>query len=522
MGKQKTELCRQALRDLRSARRRRYVENLDVMEILYRLYVVAIFGGWGIALFAGVIHDSHVDSEGVSRIAQDGPALIGMGVALALFGGLRSGARGGPLAIEPADLQHVLLAPIDRSWALRSSGLRQLRTATFVGTLAGLLAANFAFRRLPGPTVEWLSCLALFGGLAAIWVLASAMLASGRRLKRHTAAFIGLAAVGWSLADYLGHATTSPATMLGDLAVAPLRDGIAAPLPLAGACFVALTAFAALRQLGGLSLEAAERRAGLAAQLRFAATVQDIRAVVLLRRQLAGDRPRPRPWVRLGRVPRQPILRRGFRSYLRWPASRVGRVIAIGVAVGLLMAASWSGTTPLFAFGGLIFFVAGLDAVEPLAQEVDHPTRRDLLPIGAASLIRHHLVAPMSVAVLAGLIAVLTAAALGAPGTALAVGTAMLLPTALLIACCAALSATNDPYAYVLTPELGFMQAALPPIAAIAGVGAPAWVAREALAKGHSAAAAALGAESVVAIACAMAIGWLGQRIAARVPVQAP
>lgn len=39
----------QALRDLRAARRRRYAENVDLLEVLYRLYLEGSFsvaGDW--------------------------------------------------------------------------------------------------------------------------------------------------------------------------------------------------------------------------------------------------------------------------------------------------------------------------------------------------------------------------------------------------------------------------------------------------------------------------------------------
>jgi hypothetical protein len=50
----------QALRDLRAARRRRYTEQVDWLETLYRLYVAVIFGGWGLALISGALADVRV------------------------------------------------------------------------------------------------------------------------------------------------------------------------------------------------------------------------------------------------------------------------------------------------------------------------------------------------------------------------------------------------------------------------------------------------------------------------------
>ena len=293
-------IARQTLRALRAARRRHHVEEVDVMEILYRLYVGVIFGGWGLALLAGVIADSHLDHQAVERVTQDGPAIIGVCVAFCLALSLRAGWRGGLLALLAADVQHILLAPIDRGWALRVPALRQLRSAGFFGLAGGLIVANFAFRRLPGSSVEWLSCLALFGALVPIWILATAMLASGRRLNPLAANLTGLALLAWSLSDYLLGVTSSPMTMLGDLATLPLHDSDVVVEAIMGAGVVAATVWAGLRSVGGLSLEAARRRAGLAAELRFAATVQDVRTVVLLRRQLSSERPRRHPWWRLG------------------------------------------------------------------------------------------------------------------------------------------------------------------------------------------------------------------------------
>src|SRR4029453_5278654 len=78
-----------------------------------------------------------------------------------------------------------------------------------------------------------------------------------------------------------------------------------------------------LRRLGSLSLEAAERRTGLVGQLRFAVTVQDLRTVIVLRRQLAQDRPRNRPWLALPGRNRFVVWRRGWHGLLRFPVARL-------------------------------------------------------------------------------------------------------------------------------------------------------------------------------------------------------
>ena len=92
----------------------------------------------------------------------------------------------------------------------------------------------------------------------------------------------------------------------------------------------------------------ARRRAGLVAQLRFAVTLQDIRTVVLLRRQLSQETPRNRPWIpmkRGGRLP--PIWRRDWQSYFRFPLVRArpdGR--PGGRSPASRSALTWQGATP--------------------------------------------------------------------------------------------------------------------------------------------------------------------------------
>jgi len=506
-----------ALGELRAARRRRFVEQLDLMEILYRVYLGAIFGGIALAVIAGWVEEAPASAAAVADMSAHGPAVLGLALALAILTGLRSGARGGPLAIEAAEVQYVLLAPIDRGTALRPAAWRQLRVAVLAGAVLGAVIGNFVFRRLPGSPVEWIACLALFGALLPLCTLAAALLASGGRLRPALATTLGAGLIAWSLADLLLGAVTAPATMAGEIGTLPLQNG-GGHLALAAvglAIALALT-WLGLRVVGRIALEAARRRAALTAELRFSASVQDLRTVVLLRRQLASERPRRRPWIRLGAPvsSRHPVWRRGWQSFLRWPLGRLARVLAIAVGAGAATAAAWSGVTLLFVLPGALLMVAALDLVEPLAQEADHPTRRELLPVAVDSLFRRHL-APSAVAMAAVLsIGVVAALVLGAPATTAAVGAVMLVPTALVLACCAGLSATNDPYRYILTPQLGYAQSAAPVVIAIVAAGGPLLAARESARHGASAVGAAFSIEvAMLAIGMAMA-WWLGMRMA--------
>jgi hypothetical protein len=491
-----------AMKAMRSARRRRYVARTDVMEVLYRVYLGAIAAVFILAFLAGALHEVSADPESIARIHDHAPAVIGLVVAVLVLAGLRSGARGGPLAIEAAEVRYTLLAPVSRRAALRPAAVAQLRTAVLFGAIFGAVVGNFVFRRFPGSAVEWIGSLAAFGALVPVAVLGAALVASGRKLRLGVASGLGLALVAWAALDLALGWNTSPATMLGDLATLPLQHGASAWLAALGAVLTLALLAGGLLGIGGLGLEEAQRRAQLVAEMRFSASVQDLRTVILLRRQLASERPRRKPWIRLrgavvpaapasrsaspgpgaGRsasassppalgpggevaaparprfgsaTPGSPIWRRDWQSFLRWPLVRVVRVALIAVAAGGLAVGGFDLTPVLFALPGPLLFIAALDLIEPLAQESDHPTRRLLLPKASAELLRTHLTAPAVAMAIVLLIAAVAAAAIGGnPGLALGVGAVVFLPLAVVMVCAAAVSATNDPYEFALNPQM--------------------------------------------------------------------
>lgn len=503
----------EVLREMRRARRRRYVAQLDKMEVLYRVYVGVIFGAIGLGVLAGAIHEAPATADAVASIRSQAPALVGLVVSFAILAGLRSGARGGPLAIEEAELRYVLLAPLDRGAALRPAAIAQARIAAIVGAVTGAIVGNFVFRRFPGSAMEWIGCLALFGALVPLCALGAAQLACGRRLRPRLAGAAGLLLVAWSVADVALGWTSSPATLLGRLATLPLGGEGAVAEAAVGAGLALALVGAGLLGIGGLLLEAARRRAALTAEMRFSASVQDLRTVILLRRQLASELPRRRPWVRLSPPAgnaNHPVWRRGWQSFLRWPLARVVRVVALGVAAGAVAAAAWSQTPVLFAVPGLLLFVATLDLIEPLAQEADHPTRRNLLPVAGGRLFRRHLAAPASALAVVVAIGAAAATAIGAdPATALGLGAALLVSTPALLACAGALSATYDPYEFTLAPELGYFWSALPVGLAAVGVGLPLLVSWAVARHGGSPAGVAVAAEIALLLVTAALVALL-------------
>ena len=55
---------------------------------------------------------------------------------------------------------------------------------------------------------------------------------------------------------------------------------------------------------------------------------------------------------------------------------------------------SLRGTTPAIVGVGVALYLLGLDAVEPLSQEIDHPDHTDGVPRARGWLMAHHLAAP--------------------------------------------------------------------------------------------------------------------------------
>src|SRR4051812_22991057 len=255
------DVARPVLRELRAARRRHYLRQLDWVDALYKAYLTAIAAGAATLLVSGALGDSRADSEAVHTIAARAPAILGLLVAVLVAGGLRSGARGGPLALQPPDVHHLLLAPIARGLALRAPALSQLRGRAFAGAVAGAVVGNLAFRRLPGRPAAWVACGVAFGLLAAVAGIGAAFVASGSRLRPWLASGLGLVLIAWSGIDWALDVTTSPATLLGKLGVAPLEHGSAA-LGVAGAALALALPAIGLARIGGTSLEDSLRRAG--------------------------------------------------------------------------------------------------------------------------------------------------------------------------------------------------------------------------------------------------------------------
>lgn len=450
-----TENALDVLHDLRRRRKRHRLGDIEWFDAAYRVYLVALFGGGTVLWISSSIGDATVSDRAVADIARNGPALIGMITVLAFLAALRSGAQGGPLALEAPDVAYVMLSPVDRMRALLRPVTQRVRSAAYLAATFGAIVGQLAGRRLPGTPVAWAASGALFGITTAMLWAGTALVAHAIRLPLWIATSIGLAGVAWQSAALAWH-IPGPANLDGSLAMWGWRQH---PIDLVAPLLALIVVVAGVGMLQRTSLDALARRSSLVAQLRFAVTMQDLRTVILLRRQLNQEQTRGKPWVAVPRRIGHPIARRGMASVARFPATRLVRMTAFAAMAGVLQAMVVRGTTPALIGTALMLFVLGLEAMEPLSQEVDQPDRTDSLPIERGELFVRHLLAPALALVPFAVVAAACAVAVLGTTTAITPAAILALPTVLAGAAGGAVSIVRD----APDPTRSTQQAFVPP-----------------------------------------------------------
>ena len=491
--------ARATSRALRRSRRRHYLSEGDWVDSLYKAYITAIIAGLALFYLTIALGSATVGADTLATIQDRGAGVIGLGIAVVVALGLRSGARGGPLAPEPADVMYLLLAPVSRASVLRSAALRQLRGVVLVPALAGAVAGSIAADRLGGTRVEWIAAGATFGVLVALTAWGSALVGSGSRMSLHRANVVAAIVIAWSVIDVATTSATAPTAQIGRIALLPLT---ASAFALLGVLLAVGVATSGLVLVGGVSLEALRRRARLVGELRFAATLQDMRSVIVLHRELAQELPRSRPWVNVRSVRGGPCWQRDWRGLARWPAGRAVRVVILSAVAGLACVAVWNGTEAFVVVAGVAVFVAGIDAVEGLAQETDHPVRPEQYPIPWGDLILAHLVAPVCLLAVTGIVGLVVFGLVAGTASAFTVAAIVLLPAALAGTAGAATSVVLGAPTPTLFLDFGFpefgtlwliLRQVLAPAVAIAAF-VPVVVAHDAVVSGDSPSAAAMSA----------------------------
>lgn len=507
-----------ALVDLRTRRSGRRTERIDPFDAFYQAYVTALLAGMGMLLVSSWIGDQPVETSSV-RLAGDGRAVLALLTAIAAGTGLRAGSRGGPLAVERAELRHVLLAPVLTGPALRAPAIRQLRFLVATAAATGAIGGQLASHRLPGDALAWMLWGVVWAVTSVVLAVALGWIACGLRVRSWLATTIAAGVVGWSLAAVALDVPAGPLGAIGGLGVVPLElDAIGL---LVGPALAAGAAIIGSRLLGGVSFELLSRRTALIGQLRFAATMRDLRTVMLLRRQLNQERPRTRPWLPARqRGGRTVVVLRDWRALMRTPLTRLVRLVGLALAATVAAIGVWQGTTALLAVAGLASFLAGLEALEPLAQEVDHCTFLDLAPLPKGPTLVRHLIVPTGVMLALGLAIGAGTALLAPPGPAAGLALVIALVAPVASTAGAAISIMRDGGTpgseaidqLMLPPEAVGMRLlyrmAWPPAVATAGF-APLLVARNALETGLDPVRAATSVGVMVVLLGAVVAAWV-------------
>jgi hypothetical protein len=406
------------LRELRKVRRERRLGDTEWFDVLYRVYLFALVGTIAVVFVSDAINGLIDDDVSTEQILTRGPSIAGVLAVFAFGIGLRNGAEGGPVSVESADVRHLLMAPISRTRVLLRPIAQRGRSVAFAIALSLGILGQLVAREIDGSRAAWAASGALFGVLLAALYVGAAVVAHALRLPRSAASTIFLLGLAWQSAvawgiwtgEATGIARIGPANLDGSVLFWGIRQRGIDVIALGLALLLVGLAFA----LGGrLRLDPLERRGQLVSQLRFAATVQDIRTVVMLRRQLRAESVRARAWFGGGMRPDAPatrpvgrpqraagqpgpsfVWRRGFIAIGRLSAGRFLRIITLAlVAGGAASLAVSSSLLFLVVFVG-VAYLAGLEALEPLSQEIDRPDITDGMPTDRGWLFAHHLVAP--------------------------------------------------------------------------------------------------------------------------------
>lgn len=379
------------LSDLRRARRTARLDDQEWFDVAYRFYLWALAVAVVVIWLSSQVNDEPATAAQLADIAAHGPAVLGLVGAFAVALGVRSGSDGGPIALEPADVRYLMMAPIAHADVLRLPVLQRIRTAVGAGALVGAIAGHSAASRMPGTGAAWTLSGAAAGAVAGALFVGTAVVVHALAWPRWVATSVAVAVVVWQC---LAVATPVPGPFdtVGSLALWGWRQH---PIDLVIVVVALGLLAAAWWWCGRLRIEALARRADLVTQLRFAATMQDLRTVVLLRRQLQDEHPRSARWWRraadrsgsAGRA----VWHRGLDGAAHTPVSRLVRMTLLAVVMAVATIVTIRGTTPAALIVGVAGFVLGLEAAEPMSQEVDHPDRTDEIPRPRGWVLMRHL-----------------------------------------------------------------------------------------------------------------------------------
>lgn len=424
-----------AVHALRRARRDRRLGDTEWYDVLYRAYLLALVGTIAVVVASDAVDGLIDDGVTTADLLGRGPSIAGVLAVVAFGVGLRNGADGGPVSVESGDVAHLLMAPVSRTRVMIRPILQRFRSVAFTAALVLGTLGQLAAREVEGSRAAWAASGALFGVLLAALYVGAAVVSHAMGIPGWSASSVFGVLLVWQCAAAWTTWTDGeneivgdgPGDLAGSVAFWGIRQRGIDLLALG----VGLLLIAGGSALGGrMRLDALERRGQLVSQLRFAATVQDIRTVVQLRRQLRAESARARPLFggrrfdpRADRAPAPSapptrhagaphpavVWRRGVVAIGRLPTPRWVRLATLAAIGGAAASISVSSTLLALVVVVAAVHLAGLESLEPLAQEVDRPDLTDAIPVERGWLFAHHLVAPAGLLAAVGLVAAVSA-----------------------------------------------------------------------------------------------------------------
>ena len=433
------------LRELRRVRRERRLGDTEWFDVLYRVYLFALVGTIAVVVASDSI-DGLIDEQiSADLILERGPSIAGVVVVLAFSIGLRNGSEGGTdlnrvgrraAPYAGAEQPHLGVVATDhptaassrirtrtrarRPWTTRRPRDRGVTRRLGSQRCTVRRAHRFVLCRCSSGCARTASPPrgGLVGGNALCGMAVThSMEDLGGRSHRVGA---DRARQSCRKRSVLGYSTADDR---------PHRRCIGVPICCVCARVGRSTAVAVARTARTTRIATAFRSDGPGYSHRRSPSSTTQRRVgqvdAVVRAAIIGStndelhprcprrhaRPRPVPGPITDRFPTY-VWRRGLASIRRLPLSRLVRMVSLaiiaGISASLTVTSSWLFLILLVAAG----FLLGLEAVEPLAQEVDRPDLTGGFPEPRGWLFAHHMVAP------AVLLAV--AAMIGAGGSSVA------------------------------------------------------------------------------------------------------
>ncbi|MGH8995185.1 MAG: hypothetical protein ACRDYB_03995 [Acidimicrobiales bacterium] len=417
-----------AYREMRRVRRARLLgDNAARFDRFYHGYLIVFFVAFATAYLASLLHETRSTPAQLADVRSYGPGAIGLLFVVAVALGTRSGVRGGPLVVDAPDVRYILSAPLSRRWVLTPLAFRKMASWMVLGALCGTAAGVLASLRLPGTRGAWIGYGLLFGLVVGGATSGAATVVSGLRLARWPVTLAALGGVTWGCVALATGRSLAQFGWLGQLALIPfLRDPSGLLLVAPVMAIVAL----GLLSAPGFSIEAAERRAGLAARVKFGLATRDFRTVIVLSKLLAQERSRRRPWIafRPGSGRRFAVWKRDIEGLARWPSTRLLRLVALAVLAGLAARAAWGGFVWAIPLGGVVLWLIGVEVSTALAVEAETRIWARSFPVPDSILMRRHFPLAFAMGITCGIVAVGGASLVGSNSDLVVTALALVVP----------------------------------------------------------------------------------------------